>query len=209
MIAESDARMLEVGSQAEEDRVRYDDQVRMRELEIQRLYRVVQVADRNAYETLNEARVAKEALARARNNSWSRTSSREASTLVHRQSSLSHDASSSRRVGIPPLTNRECECPGYDRVEDLMRDELGVDGCSPAKERRYAEHVDDLSSVADSLGGSPRIQIAAQPLAPGMGTSRAVRRDGGVRRPTVVWKYSGSASSRASHQGRLRGSRVT
>ena len=41
------------------------NQVQMREAEIQRLHRVMQQADRNAYEAQNAARVAAEELARA------------------------------------------------------------------------------------------------------------------------------------------------
>ena len=65
MIADSDARLLEARWQAEQERARYEDQVRMREIEIQRLHRVVQAADKNAYESQNAARVAIAKLARA------------------------------------------------------------------------------------------------------------------------------------------------
>ena len=41
MIPESDARLQEVRRQAEEERLRYADQVRLREIKIQRLHRVL------------------------------------------------------------------------------------------------------------------------------------------------------------------------
>ena len=65
MFAESDARLLEVRRQAEEERARFEDQARLREFEIQRLHRVLQQADRNAHESENAARVAVEELASA------------------------------------------------------------------------------------------------------------------------------------------------
>ena len=48
MIADSDARLLQLRRQAEEARVRYADQERLKEIEIQRLHRVLQQAERNA-----------------------------------------------------------------------------------------------------------------------------------------------------------------
>ena len=65
MIAESDARLLEVRRQLEEERARYAEEERRRELEIQRLRRVARAADKDAYESQNAARVATAALARA------------------------------------------------------------------------------------------------------------------------------------------------
>ena len=64
-MAKLDARLLELLRQAEEERIRYEDQVRLREIEIQRLHGVVQQTDRNAYESQNAARAATEELARA------------------------------------------------------------------------------------------------------------------------------------------------
>ena len=60
MIAESEARLVEVRRQAEEERAHYGNQGQMREAEIQRLHRVLQQADRNAYESQNAAGVAAE-----------------------------------------------------------------------------------------------------------------------------------------------------
>ena len=65
LVAESDARLLEVRRQAEQERARYADQVRLREIEIQRLHRVLQQADRNGLESQNAPRLAAEELARA------------------------------------------------------------------------------------------------------------------------------------------------
>ena len=65
MIAESEARLVEVRRQAEEDRQRYADQVHMREVEIERLSRFMQQVDQSAVISQNAARVAEEELARA------------------------------------------------------------------------------------------------------------------------------------------------
>ena len=65
MIAESDSRLVEARGQAEDERARYADQVRLREMEIQHLHRVLQQADRNALESQNAARLAAEELAPA------------------------------------------------------------------------------------------------------------------------------------------------
>ena len=64
MIAESDALLLVLRWQAEEP-ARYSDQVRIKQIEIQRLPRVLQQADRNALESQNAARLAAEELAPA------------------------------------------------------------------------------------------------------------------------------------------------
>ena len=66
LIAESEARLVEVRSQAEKDRLRYAEQVHLREEEIQRLRRVMQQVDQNALASQNAARAAEEELARAR-----------------------------------------------------------------------------------------------------------------------------------------------
>ena len=65
MIAESDARLVEVRREAEKERAHYVNQLQMREAEIQRLHRGVQQEDHNGYESQNAARVATEELARA------------------------------------------------------------------------------------------------------------------------------------------------
>ena len=48
MVAESDARLVEVRRQADQERAHYMNQVQLREAEIQRFHRVMQQADRNA-----------------------------------------------------------------------------------------------------------------------------------------------------------------
>ena len=65
MIAESDARLLEVRRQPEDQRVREEEEERRRELEIQRLRQVARAADKNADECQNAARLATAAIARA------------------------------------------------------------------------------------------------------------------------------------------------
>ena len=57
-IAESDAVLREVGRQAKDDDARDEEQVRMREMQIRDLHRVLQAADKNAYESENAARLA-------------------------------------------------------------------------------------------------------------------------------------------------------
>ena len=49
MAAESEARLAEVRRQADEERAHYVNEVQRRAAEIQRLHRVMQQADRNAY----------------------------------------------------------------------------------------------------------------------------------------------------------------
>ena len=57
IIAESDARLLEMRRQLEEERARYEEEERRRELEIQRLRRDARAAEKNAYELQNAERV--------------------------------------------------------------------------------------------------------------------------------------------------------
>ena len=64
IIAESAAPLLEVRRQAESERARYDDQVRLRKMEIQGIHRDVQWAEKNPYESPNAARLATAQLAR-------------------------------------------------------------------------------------------------------------------------------------------------
>ena len=65
MIAESVARLVQVRRQAEEECGRYPDHMQLREMENQRLRRVLQQADRNAVKSQNAARLATEELSRA------------------------------------------------------------------------------------------------------------------------------------------------
>ena len=53
--AESEARLAEVRRQADAEREHYVNEVQRREAEIQRLHRVMQQADRNAYQAQNSA----------------------------------------------------------------------------------------------------------------------------------------------------------
>ena len=53
MIAESQALLVEVRRQVEDERAHDVNQVQMRDAEIQRLRRVLQQADRNAFESQN------------------------------------------------------------------------------------------------------------------------------------------------------------
>ena len=61
-------------------------------------------------------------------------------------------------------------------MEDLMREELAIEGCIAPKQQRYA---DELGYNCGSLTVSPL--IAAEH--PGMGTIRGVARERGVRGP--------------------------
>ena len=68
-----------------------------------------------------------------------------------------------------------CEGPGYNREEELMREELAREGGTPAKQQRRGEGTD---SNVSSLRNSP--MIAAEPPGGRQGTSRGVPRDQGV-----------------------------
>ena len=72
--------------------------------------------------------------------------------------------------------NPHGEGPGYDRVEDLMHEELAaLEGCTPPKHRCSGE---ETGSKAGSLRNTP--MIAAMAPRRGQGTSRVPRgRDGG------------------------------
>ena len=50
MIADSNARLLEFGRQAEEERAHYEDQPQFSEIEIQRLHRILHETPRTAFE---------------------------------------------------------------------------------------------------------------------------------------------------------------
>ena len=65
LIAEAAARVQEVGRQGDAERISYEDQVRLREIEIQRLHIGLQAAEKNAYESQQIEREAAEELARA------------------------------------------------------------------------------------------------------------------------------------------------
>ena len=160
MIAESVARLLEVRRQAEEERIRYADQARLRGFEIERLHRIVQAADKNAYESQHRERVATVKLARAQAQPVGAASRVATPPAAYAGSPRqSQNASPSKQANLRPPTNPEGGNQGYDRMEDLMREECAaVEGCTSPKQRRYA---DEVGTIAGSLRGSP--MIAAQP----------------------------------------------
>ena len=121
IIAESEARLVEVRRQAEEKRARYADQVRLKEIEIQRLQadrNVLQQADRNALESANAARVAAEELARAQAQNVG-TALRVATPPPQLVGSpcLPQNASPRRQANLRQSMNPDGEGPGYDRTE--------------------------------------------------------------------------------------------
>ena len=65
MIGESDARLLEVRMHAEHESVHYEEQGRVMEMDVHRIHRVLQAADKNATESQNSAPVVTTALASA------------------------------------------------------------------------------------------------------------------------------------------------
>ena len=129
MIAESNARLLEVRRKMEQERARYEEEERMREFEIQGLRRAARAAERKGYESLNAARVATAESARA-NSQILRVAPSVATPIPSSAgtSPQSQYASPSRQANLRPATNSEGEYAGYDRMEDL-----GVDSCSPPK----------------------------------------------------------------------------
>ena len=138
MIAESEARLVKVRRQAEEERLRYAEQMNMREAEIERLRRVMQQMDQNALISQNAARMAEEELARA--HALNATAMHRAMTPPQLESPrLPLNASPRREVDLRPPSNPAGEGPGYDREEDLMREELEREGCTPRKHRRHGE----------------------------------------------------------------------
>ena len=171
MIAESDARLLEMRRQMEQERARYEEEERRRELEIQRLRRAARAADRNAYESQNAAREATAESDRAEAQILG-FATRVAPPIPSyaATSRQSQHASPSRQANLRQATNREGEYPGYHRMEDL-----GVDSYSPPQNGPYPEHGDELSSIAGSLAGSSRIQVATKP--PLTETNRGVPRE--------------------------------
>ena len=121
MIADPELRLVEVRRQAEDDRAHYMNQVQMREAEIQRLLRVLQQADRNAYESQNAARVAAEELAPAQ--AFNVGSVPRAATLPPQlvaSPRLPLNGSPRRPTDLGPPMDLGGGGPEYDRVEDLM-----------------------------------------------------------------------------------------
>ena len=104
MVAESEARLVKVRRQAEEDRQRYAEQVHMREAEIERLRRVMQQVDQNALVSQNAAKLAEEGLARA--HALNATAMRRATTPPQLESPrLPLNASPRREVDLRPPSN--------------------------------------------------------------------------------------------------------
>ena len=137
MAAESEARLGEVRRQADEERGNYVNEVQRREAEIQRLQRVMQQAARNAYQAQNAARVAAEELARAQlMNSGAATRVATRPPQFTGSPRLPSNASPRRSTDLRPPMDVGGEGPGYDREEDLLREELAREGGTPAKQRR-------------------------------------------------------------------------
>ena len=105
----------------------------MREAEIQRLHRVLQQGDRNAYEARNAARVAAEELAR-RQLMYAGAAPRVATPPPQFVGSprFPLNASPGRPTDLHPPMDLGGDGPGYDREEDLMREELAREGGTPA-----------------------------------------------------------------------------
>ena len=70
---------------------------------------------------------------------------------------------------------------GYDRLEDLIREELAREGCTAPKQHCGGEEADSNSI---SLPNSP--MIAAMPLGGRQGTIIGVPRERGGRRPCMI-----------------------
>ena len=105
--------------QAEGERPRYFDQVRQRVIEIQRIRRVVQQADRNASESQNMARVATEELVPAQvQNVGTAPRVGTPPPQLHGNPRPPENASPSRHTNLRPATNPDGEGPGYDRMEE-------------------------------------------------------------------------------------------
>ena len=100
MIGETHARLRELCRQVQEDRVRYEHQVRFIELEIQRVWRVARSAEGNSYEEQNGARGVSEETdrAQAQTGAASRHHPRTPTVLASRNK---HD-----RIGKPTTAQR-------------------------------------------------------------------------------------------------------
>ena len=129
--------------QLEDQRVREEEEERRRELEIQRLRQVARAADKNGDEWQNAARLATAAIARAQAQPVGvapRVATPPAACVESPRQSL--NASLLRQAKLGPPANPECGYQVYDRVEDLMREEIpGVEWCTPPKHQRYAEET--------------------------------------------------------------------
>ena len=121
---------MEVRRQAEEDRQRYAELVPMREPEIERLHRVRQQMDQNPLASKKVARVAKEEL--VREHALNATIMRRATSPAQlERPRLLLNTSPRMEVDLRPPCNPVGKGPGYDREEDLMREELERGGCTP------------------------------------------------------------------------------
>ena len=132
LIGHSEARLMEVRRQAEEERAQYMHQVQMREAEILRLHRVLQQAERNASASQNAARVSAEELAPVQSmNVGSVTRAAMPPPMLVGPHRLPPNASPRRPTELPQPVDLVGEGPGYDRMEDLMREQLDCVGCTP------------------------------------------------------------------------------
>ena len=128
--------MVEVRRQAEEDRLRYAEQVHFREDEIERLRPVQQQLEQNALVSQNAASLAETELARA--HALTATASPRAATPTQFVGGPQLPPNESPLREVDP-SNPAGEGPGYDRVEDVMREEFEREGCTPPKQRRHGE----------------------------------------------------------------------
>ena len=148
MIADSEARVVEVRRQAEEDGLRYTEQAHLREAEIHRLRRVMQQVNQNKLASQNAARLAEEELAGAHGLN---------ATAMHRAMTppqliggpqLQVNASPPGEVDLRRQSNPIGEGQGYDRVEEVMREELEREGCTPPTHQRHGEQGSSETSSA-------------------------------------------------------------
>ena len=89
------------------------------------------------------------------------------------------NASPSRQNNLRPPTNPDGEVPGFDRMEELMIEEIAaVELCTPPMKRRYTE---ETGSNDGSQRNSP--MIATMPPCPAQGTISGVPRERDVGGP--------------------------
>ena len=131
------------------------NQVQMREAEIQRLRRVMQQADRKGYESQNAASLAagELELAQLMNLGALRRAATSPAQLVGR-SRLPTNASPLRPIELRSPMHPGAEGPGFDRVQDMMREELARERCPPPQQERRLEGADCNASC---LRNSPII----------------------------------------------------
>ena len=176
VVAESEARLVEVRRQAVEERAHYRNQGQMRKAEIQRLHQVILQADRNAYQSQNAAPVAAEELARAQLlNGGAAPGVATPPTLFAGSPHVPTNASPRRPTDLLPPMDFCGEGAGYDPEEYLMRKVLAREGVTRAKQQSRGEGADSNASI---LRNSPMLE--AMPPGGRKGTSRGVPRQRGV-----------------------------